>query len=83
MRCRELLRFLVYSLHQQDYVLNGKQWDVSIGRCTDWGCACVCSMEGDWKGALRVRQLMRARLVPLTVHVYNALIAACERAQQW
>lgn len=48
-----------------------------------WGWLCLCSMKGDWKGSLRVRQLMQRRHVPLTVHVYNALIAACERAQQW
>ncbi len=42
-----------------------------------------CSMKGDWRGALRVRGLMARARVPATVHVYNALLAACERAQQW
>ena len=43
----------------------------------------VRSMKGDWRGALRVRALMRRNRAPLTVHVYNALLAACERARQW
>ena len=40
------------------------------------------SMQGNWKAALRVRSRMRQAGSKLTVHVYNALIAACERAQQ-
>lgn len=47
------------------------------------GLIAAYSMKGDWRGALRVRQVMRRNGVPLTVHVYNALLAACERAQQW
>lgn len=40
-------------------------------------------MSGDLKGALQVATRLRAAGVPMTVHVYNGLIAACERAQQW
>ena len=40
-------------------------------------------MEGDWRSALAVQQRMRRTYAPMTVHVYNALIAACERACQW
>ena len=43
----------------------------------------VRSMKGDWRGALRVRGLMARGRIPPTVHVYNALLAACERARQW
>ncbi len=39
-------------------------------------------MEGNWRDALRVRTRMQRACVKLTVHVYNALIAACERANQ-
>lgn len=41
------------------------------------------SMSGDVKGALQVASRLRAAGVPMTVHVYNGLIAACERAQEW
>lgn len=40
-------------------------------------------MSGDVKGALHVATRLRASGVPMTVHVYNGLIAACERAQLW
>ena len=40
-------------------------------------------MKGDWRGALRVRGMMARARIPPTVHVYNALLAACERARQW
>ena len=44
--------------------------------------SCLCSLEGDWQEAMRVRTRMQRAGVSLTLHVYNALIAACERAQQ-
>lgn len=40
-------------------------------------------MQGNWKAALRVKQRMHLAGLTPTVHVYNALIAACERAQQF
>ncbi len=45
-------------------------------------CVARCSLEGDWQEAMRIRTRMQRAGVPLTLHVYNALIAACERAQQ-
>ena len=39
-------------------------------------------MQGNWRGALRVKHRMKQAGLTPTVHVYNALIAACERAQQ-
>ena len=41
------------------------------------------SMKGSWSKALQVRQRMVRRGMQPTVHVYNALLAACERAHQW
>ena len=41
------------------------------------------SMEGDWRGALSIRQRMLKSGVPLTVHVYNALLAAAERSNKY
>ena len=43
---------------------------------------CCCSMQGNWKAALRVKHRMKQAGLTPTVHVYNALIAACERDQQ-
>ena len=40
-------------------------------------------MKGNWNKALRVRQRMLHKGASPTVHVYNALLAACERARQW
>lgn len=42
----------------------------------------LCSLEGDWQEAMRVRTRMERAGIAMTLHVYNALIAACERAQQ-
>ena len=42
-----------------------------------------CSMKGNCSKALQVRQRMVRRGMQPTVHVYNALLAACERAHQW
>ena len=39
-------------------------------------------MQGNWKAALRVKHRMKQAGLSPTVHVYNALIAACERAQE-
>ena len=39
-----------------------------------------CSLAGDFNSALQVRQRMRQLQVTPSVHVFNALIAACERA---
>ena len=39
-------------------------------------------MKGNWKAAVRVKNRMKQAGLTPTVHVYNALIAACERAQQ-
>ena len=47
------------------------------------GCILGCSMKGNWSKALQVRQRMVRRGMQPTVHVYNALLAACERANQW
>ena len=54
--------------------------DLQNAECLLHACA---QHEGGWRGALRVRALMRRNRAPLTVHVYNALLAACERARQW
>eukprot|EP00210_Caulerpa_lentillifera_P005747 g5494.t1 len=43
------------------------------------GLIAAHSMAGDWKSALSVRTRMQRACAVLTVHVYNALIAACER----
>lgn len=43
------------------------------------GLIAAHSMAGDWKSALNVRVRMQSLCALLTVHVYNALIAACER----
>ena len=56
--------------------------DVKHSLATDELFLICCSMQGNWKAALRVRDRMRRAGAVLTVHVYNALIAACERAQQ-
>jgi pentatricopeptide repeat protein len=37
------------------------------------------SLAGDMEGALRVRRRMRQAGCPPSVHVFNALLAACER----
>ncbi len=42
-----------------------------------------CSMKGKYGKALQVRQRMVRGGMQPTVHVYNALLAACERARQW
>ena len=39
-----------------------------------------CSMSGEWRLSLGVRQRMLEAGAPLSVHVYNSLIAAAERA---
>jgi pentatricopeptide repeat protein len=41
------------------------------------------SFAGDWRAALEVRRRMAAAGAPPSVHVYNALIAAAERAGQF
>ncbi len=41
------------------------------------------SLSGDWRAALDVRRRMAAAGAPPSVHVYNALIAAAERAGQF
>jgi pentatricopeptide repeat protein len=41
------------------------------------------SVAGDVRSALGVRDRMAAAGVAPTVHVFNALLAACERAQRW
>ena len=46
-------------------------------------CDMRCSLKGSWSRALQVRQRMVRRGMQPTVHVYNALLAACERACQW
>lgn len=43
------------------------------------GLIAAHSMAGDWKSALNVRTRMQRACAILTVHVYNALVAACER----
>lgn len=47
------------------------------------GVICAYSISGDWREALKVRGRMRKEHVPLTLHVYNSLIAACERWHQY
>ena len=47
------------------------------------GLIAAYSQAGDARGALGVRGRMRAASAPPSVHVYNALIAACERAHMW
>ena len=47
------------------------------------GLIAAHSVAGDWRAALGVRDRMAALGVRPTVHVYNALLAACERGQQW
>lgn len=42
----------------------------------------MCSLEGNWQEAMRVRTRMERAGVAMTLHIYNALIAACDRAQQ-
>ena len=39
--------------------------------------------QGDWRSALRVQERMQSAGVAPTVHVFNALIAACDRAHQY
>ncbi|MEW5301301.1 MAG: hypothetical protein WDW36_004167 [Sanguina aurantia] len=46
------------------------------------GLIAAYSLGGDVEGALRIRQRMRLDKTPATVYVYNALLAAAERAQQ-
>ena len=46
-------------------------------------CSRACSMAGDVRSALGVSARMAAAGVPATVHSYNALIAAAERAGAW
>lgn len=46
------------------------------------GLIAAYSLSGDVESALRVRQRMRLDKTPATVYVYNALLAAAERAQQ-
>lgn len=41
------------------------------------------SFAGDWRAALEVRRRMAAAGAAPSVHVYNALIAAAERAGQF
>ena len=43
----------------------------------------VRSMDGDWRGALSVRQRILKAGVPLTVHIYNALLAAAECSSKY
>ena len=45
-------------------------------------CDC-CSYAGNWQKAVKVRQRMALKGCKPTVHFYNALLAACERACQW
>lgn len=47
------------------------------------GLIAAHSFKGDWRAALLVRERMTAARLTLTVHVFNALIAACDRAQQY
>jgi pentatricopeptide repeat protein len=47
------------------------------------GLIAAHSFHGDWRRALHVRDRMRAARAGLTVHVYNALLAAMDRAQQY
>ena len=47
------------------------------------GLIAAHSQAGDVRGALGVRSRMRAASAQPSVHVYNALIAACERAHMW
>ena len=47
------------------------------------GLIAAYSQAGDVRGALGVRSRMRAASASPSVHVYNALIAACERAHMW
>lgn len=41
------------------------------------------SHAGEWRLALRVRRRLELAGRPLTVHLYNAMISACHRHQQW
>ncbi len=43
----------------------------------------LCSNDGDWRSAVNIRQRMKSLGCTVSVHVYNALIAALERANQW
>jgi pentatricopeptide repeat protein len=47
------------------------------------GLIAAHSFKGDWRAALGVRERMLSAGVQPTVHVYNALIAACDRAHQY
>lgn len=47
------------------------------------GLIAAHSISGSTTAALRIRLRMQREGVALTVHVYNALIAACERAGRW
>ena len=47
------------------------------------GLIAAHSFHGDWRRALQVRDRMRGARAALTVHAYNALLAACDRAQQY
>ncbi len=42
-----------------------------------------CSVSGNLKAALRIRQRMKKAGVPMSVHIYNALLAACDGANQF
>ena len=46
---------------------------------------CDCSLAGNWRAAMRVRTRMKRTIPPVqpSVHVYNALIAACAREKMW
>jgi pentatricopeptide repeat protein len=48
------------------------------------GLVAAHSFAGDWRAAMRIRDRMAAAGAdPPSVHAYNALIAACDRAQRF
>lgn len=47
------------------------------------GIVAAYSLRGNWKAALKVKDRAAAEDVPPSVHLFNALIAACDRAKQY